>query len=124
VLHTLFYANEVRADEEYTADSKLVNPKELDLAKLVVGALATKFDPTNLRDAFEERLREFIRERADTGMAAYEHVETAKPPPVVDILEALRKSLEMARKPPQREEAAKASKAIRTPAKRARRSHS
>ena len=122
VLHTLFYSNEVRSDEEYTADSKLVNAKELDLAKVLVGALTAKFEPTNLKDAFEERLREFIRKRADTAVAAYERGETTKRAPVVDIMEALRKSLEMARKPPKREEIAKPAKASPTPSKRVRRS--
>lgn len=122
VLHTLFYANEVRSDEEYTADSNLVSPKELDLAKLLVGALKAKFDPANLKDAFEERLREFIQKRADTATAAYEQRDTTRRAPVVDIMEALRKSLEMVRKPPKREEAAKSSKTTRAQTKRARRS--
>ena len=87
-----------------------------------MGTLAAKFDPTNLKDAFEERLREFIQKRADTAIAAYESGETTKRAPVVDIMAALRKSLEMARKPPKQEEPAKTSKANRTQTKRARRS--
>lgn len=115
VLHTLFYANEVRSEEEPTVDSSVLSPKELDLAKHLVEALAAKFDPKYLKDAFEERLREFIQQRADTAIAAYERGQPATRAPVVDIMDALRKSLEMARKPPKRE-------ASRTQTKRARRS--
>lgn len=99
VAHTLFYANEVRADEEPAADDGLVNPKELELAKLFVRALAAHFDPAKLKDAFQERLRALIQSRTETA-AAPRPRERA---PIVDIMEALRKSLEMARKPPARE---------------------
>lgn len=64
ILHTLFYANEVRADEEYAADTALVSAKELDLAKLFVRALAAKFEPAKLKDTFEERLHALIHTRA------------------------------------------------------------
>src|ERR1700726_4745460 len=40
VLHTLFYANEVRAEEEPQSDPGLVAAKELELAKLFVRAFA------------------------------------------------------------------------------------
>ena len=99
-----------------------MNPKELDLAKLLVGTLEAKFDPKELKDVFEERLRELIQKRADTAIAAYESGAITKRAPVVDIMAALRKSLEMERKPPKREEIGKSSKTIRTQTKRARRS--
>jgi len=103
ILHTLFYENEVRANEEYQTDRGLASAKELDLAKMVIRALAAPFDASKLKDQFEERLRELIQSRADTAVSAYEHGEAAKPTPVVDIMEALRKSLEMVRKPPKTE---------------------
>lgn len=101
IAHTLFYANEVRPDEEPAADDGLVNRKELELAKLFVRALAAKFDPAKLKDAFQERLRALIQSRTETTVAA----RPSERAPVVDIMEALRKSLEMARKPPARERA-------------------
>lgn len=104
VLHTLFYGNEVRQEEEYTSDTALVTAKELELAKIFVRALAAKFEPARLKDAFEERLQELIRARAGSAVPAYQRGEVAKPAPVVDIMEALRKSLEMVRKPPKTEQ--------------------
>src|SRR5262249_11161927 len=73
LLHTLFYANEVRADEEQKADPELVTPKELELAKLFVRALAARFEPEKLKDTFEERLQELIRKRSETAISAYKH---------------------------------------------------
>jgi len=105
ILHTLFYENEVRANEEYQTDPALVASKELELAKMVIRALAAPFDSSKLKDTYEERLRQLIDTRADAAVSAYEHGEVAKRPPVVDIMEALRKSLEMLRKPPKSEKA-------------------
>ena len=116
ILHTLFYANEVRADEEHAADQGLVNPKELELAELFVGALAAKFEPTKLKDTFEERLRELIQKRASTAVEPAS--ETTKHKPMVDIMEALRKSLELTRKPPQSEGNVRDSAAAKASGKR------
>ena len=104
ILHTLFFANEVRADEEFRADGE-VSAKELDLAKRFVEALAAPFDASKLKDAFREKLMELIQARAGQAVGAYEEGRaTQVQAPVVDIMEALKKSLEMARKPPKREQ--------------------
>jgi DNA end-binding protein Ku len=106
IVHTLFNQNEVRAHEEHRIDPALVTPKALDLAKLFVNTLAAKFDPSKLKDSFEERLRGLIDEKAKYAVVPSGHAEEPQRAPVVDILEALRKSLELARKPAQRETAA------------------
>ncbi len=103
ILHTLFYENEVRAAEEYGADATLLNARELDLAKTFVRALAAPFSPAKLKDEFEERLRALIDQRAETAVETYQHGGPPPKAPVIDIMEALRKSIEMAKKPPHRE---------------------
>jgi DNA end-binding protein Ku len=100
IVHSLFYQNEVRAGEEYRTDVSLVSAKELELAQTFVTAFAAPFDPSKLKDALEEQLRKLIDARSDTAIDAYEHGEVTSRAPVIDIMEALRKSLEMARKPP------------------------
>jgi DNA end-binding protein Ku len=98
-LHTLYYANEVRSNEEYSSDPQVVAAKELELAKVLVQALAAKFEPEKLKDTFEERLRELIDSRAQVGLASEQpRMEPARAK-AVDLMEALRKSLEAARKP-------------------------
>jgi DNA end-binding protein Ku len=103
IIHALFYENEVRADEEYKTDSTLVSAKELELAKMVIRAMAVPFEANKSKDTFEERLRQLIDSRADMAASIHEHGEVGKRAPVIDIMEALRKSLEMARKPPKSE---------------------
>jgi DNA end-binding protein Ku len=97
VLHTIFYANEV-GRATYRADSDRANAKELELAKMLVGALEAKFEPEKWKDRYEERLKALIESRAPVASArAPEH--TPRQVPAADIMEALRKSLERARKP-------------------------
>jgi DNA end-binding protein Ku len=97
ILHTLFYANEVRADEAWRADAA-VNEKELGLAAMLVESMAAPFDASKLKDTFEERLRVLIEARAPTP-AAHAALPREAPAPAIDIMEALRKSIAAARKP-------------------------
>ena len=118
ILRTLFYEKEVRADEEYQTEPTLVNPKELELAKMLIRALAAPFDASKLKDSFEERLRGLIQSRSDTALAAQSQGSARQRAPVVDILEALRKSFEKARKPPKSEKTVLAG--AKAPKRRAR----
>jgi DNA end-binding protein Ku len=105
ILHTLFYPNEVRSSEEFRTDPSLVSAKELDLAGQFVGMLAETFDPSKLQDPFEERLRQLIESRTPVSGPAAPEAGTPRRTPVIDIAEALRKSLEMVRKPAKSETA-------------------
>jgi DNA end-binding protein Ku len=120
ILHTLFYENEVRTEEEYSTDAGLVNPKELDVAQMLIRAMASPFDPSKLHDTYSERLRALIDSRVYQAMVGDKR-EVASRAPVVDILEALRKSLAIARKPPKSEKAEQQGKA-KIPKKRRARS--
>jgi len=109
VLHSMFYANEV-GRASYRVEGEAPNAKELALAKMLVTALEAPFEPEKWRDTYEDRLKALIESRTPVGSTS---TPSAAPhqAPVADIMEALRKSLEMARKPVAREE---------TPAKPAR----
>jgi DNA end-binding protein Ku len=67
VLHTLFYANEVRVNEEAPADLGLVDRKELELAKMLINARRGTFDAAKLKDKFKERVLELVGERSRTA---------------------------------------------------------
>jgi len=99
ILHTLFYAKEVRAEGEYSADPALVGAKERQLAVTLVEALAAPFYASKLKSAQEERLRELIESRAPKAVAGAGAEPRRAATPPVDIMEALRKSLAAARKP-------------------------
>ena len=103
MLHTLFFANEVRVQEESPADLGLVDDKELELAKMLVNAQRGTFDATKLKDKFKERVLEVIANRAQAAVPGGAPGQQRKGAPVVDIMDALRKSLEATRKPAQSE---------------------
>lgn len=99
ILHTMFYSTEIRGEDEYRTDTANVSKKEMDLALLLVNNLAAPFEPSKYRDAYREKLEDLIQQK----LAGEQIVEApaAPAPPVVNILEALQKSLaSTSRKPP------------------------
>ena len=107
--HTLFYEDEVKRENEYHAEAKLIGGKEMDLAVKLVEALAAEFEPARFKDAYRERLREAISSKIDRG-AVTEAPAEEPARPVVDIMAALQESLTRARKPVAREDQAPAAK--------------
>ena len=95
----MFYATEVRAEEEYKADTTLVKDKELKLADTFVQSLTETFDPTKYRDTYKEKLEALIASKV-AGKAISPAAPARKMAPVVDIMEALQASLSRLRKPP------------------------
>ena len=102
VLHSMFYANEV-SSPAYSIAADPADPRQLELAKKLVGALESHFDPEKWKDRYEESLKVLIDSRTPLPSAQAAETAPAKTP-VVDILEALKKSLAMARKPVASEE--------------------
>lgn len=91
ITHTMFYADEVRSIQEFRTDVSLVTPKEMNLAKMLIETLAEPFDPAKFKDTYRERLRELIESKFVARSVAPE--ETRSSTKVVDIMEALEKSL-------------------------------
>lgn len=110
--HTMFYTSEVRADEEYHADTKMVAQRELDLAETLIRSLAASFEPAKYRDAYRERLESIIAKKVE-GQPVTPLDLPQRPAPVVDIAEALQKSLANLKKPAA-SQPARAKKASRT----------
>jgi DNA end-binding protein Ku len=92
IAHTMFSSSEVRADEEYTADTRTVRQKELDLAQTLIHSLTASFEPEKYRDTHREKLESII-----AGRVAGQPVATPEKPSstssMLDITEALQKSL-------------------------------
>ena len=57
LLHTLFYADEVRARDEFRTEVEWVAPREVELAGLLVEALAARFEPGKYKDTYRENLQ-------------------------------------------------------------------
>jgi DNA end-binding protein Ku len=117
ILHTLFFEDEIRRDDEYRTDTSGVNPKELDLAVRLIESLASPFEPSKYKDTYREKLQELIQAKM-AGEETHE-APAPKPAPVIDILQALQRSLEMAeRKPAASEKGASSSGPVRRGARK------
>ena len=94
-LHTIYYANEVRAIPEYGQTKNTeVKAQEIQLAEQLVKSLAAPFDPEKYEDAYQKRLSEMIETKRE-GKAVKE-TKTKKLAPVIDLMAALQKSLNQA----------------------------
>lgn len=101
--HTMFYVDEIRFANEFRTNVEAVGPKELELARTFLEAIEGPFAPEEFKDVYREELQAMIaKKRSEAGVAPAVHAPAA-PAPVVDILEALKKSIAMARKPPAQE---------------------
>src|SRR5438067_168194 len=97
IAHTMYYADEIRNNEEFRTDTALVTTKERDLAVTLIEAMAGPFQPEKFKDSYREKLQELIAAKIEGREIAAE--APVKAAPVVDIMEALQKSLAMRRKP-------------------------
>ena len=91
-LHTMYYQNEIAAVEGYgtTNDVKL-KPEEIKLADQLVESLSAAFKPEAYKDEFQSRLNELIEAKLKgKTLPAAPKVGKA---PVIDMMEALKKSL-------------------------------
>src|SRR5215831_18412370 len=97
LLHTMFFSHEIRKVDEFRTDLSLVKEKELPLAMNLIEALTAAFEPDKYKDDYRENLLKMI-EAKKQGEAI---VATPEPhrEKVVDIMEALKASLAMAKKP-------------------------
>jgi DNA end-binding protein Ku len=95
-LHTMYYQNEMASVEGYGKkyDIKL-RPEEVKLADQLVESLTAPFKPEQYRDEFQAHLNELIEAKLKGGTIA----ATPKPAraPVIDMMQALKKSLEAGR---------------------------
>ena len=98
ILHTMYYADEVRKIEEFRTDTTLIKDKELDLARTLIESLAAPFEPEKYKDAYRENLMTLIKAKVE-GRELVEAPTAEKLAPVVDIMEALKMSLAQAKKP-------------------------
>jgi DNA end-binding protein Ku len=96
-LQTLFYAEDVRsrAEIEEAVDETDVKGPELELARQVIASLVGEWDP----DEFENEHRRDLRTMLEAKLAGEEitHPEPVPETPVVDLMEALRRSVAEAR---------------------------
>jgi DNA end-binding protein Ku len=97
-LETLFVAEDVRsqAEIEEAVGETTVKKPELDLARQVIDSLVAEFDPDELQSTYRRDLRALLESKLEgQPIAKPEEVPLA---PVIDLMEALRASVEQASK--------------------------
>jgi DNA end-binding protein Ku len=133
VLHTMRWPDEIRRpDFGFLEEDVSVRPQELKMAEALIGSMTGEFDPTEFTDDFREALTALIEAKQSGGEVQQvpEVVDTGAA--VVDLMSALRRSVERARggsaaaddvpaasAPAKRAAAKKATPAKKAPAKKA-----
>ncbi len=93
VLHTLYFPAEVREIAEYgkTETMNLQKP-EMDLAEQFIRQLTAKFEPEQYKDEYQQRVLDLI-ETKRAGQVVAGQPPKPKLAPVIDLMEALKKSI-------------------------------
>jgi DNA end-binding protein Ku len=120
VLHTLYYPEEIRAVAEYDNQPEVeVQKAEVELAEQFMKQLTSAFHPESFKDEYESRVEQLIESKQGQAAAPGKQAKR-KLAPVIDLMDALRKSMGQvpeakevasAKKPPQRATAQRKRKA-------------
>jgi DNA end-binding protein Ku len=97
VLETMYYADEVRQPEKVDGKARLQKP-EVEMAKSLVENLSESFKPEKYDDTYRKELLDLLRAKAK-GKPLPE-LEAEEEGEVVDLLAALRESVERTQKKP------------------------
>ena len=106
LMHTMLWPDELR-DGSFAAppDSVTVSDAEVTMAQSFIDALSGDFAPEDFTDSYREALEALVQSKAE-GVPLTEETEAPKEAEVVDLVSALRASVEAAKK--RREAAAEA----------------
>src|SRR6202171_655530 len=92
MLHTMYYAEEVRKVEGFGPPDVELKEAEVKVAHQLIEALADEWDPEKYKDSFQENLKKLIETKLEGGeVTAVE--KPKKLAPVIDLMAALKQSL-------------------------------
>ncbi len=95
LISTMFYADDIRELQKQYAKPE-VSEAELNMAKVLINSMDTPFDPSKYKDEYQTKLRELIEQKiSGNTIVAAEPEKTGK---FVDLMEALKASVENAKK--------------------------
>lgn len=92
IVKTLFYQDEITAMPKTVPKMKL-DENELNMAKMLIENMTKPFDASDFHDEYQERLRAAITKKIQGQEIVA--VDTNGPSNVIDLMEALQKSLEL-----------------------------
>ncbi len=94
IVKTLFYHDEIAAMPKAVPKMKL-DENELNMAKMLIENMTKPFKAEEFRDEYQVRLREAIMKKIQGQEVVA--VESSGPSNVIDLMEALQKSLELSK---------------------------
>jgi DNA end-binding protein Ku len=92
VLHTLYYPDELHKTNKSETPKAKYSAKELELAKSLINHLTAPFKPNEFQDTYRENVERLIKQK-QKGQKITTVTEPRKAP-VIDLMEALKRSLE------------------------------
>jgi DNA end-binding protein Ku len=93
ILHTLYFPAEVREIAEYGKTENMILQKpEMDLAEQFIQQLTAKFEPEQYKDEYAQRVLDLV-ETKRAGQVIAGQAPKPKLAPVIDLMEALKKSI-------------------------------
>ena len=98
LMNTLNWPDEIRSTEGLKGleDDVKINPKELEMAKALIESLADDFNPERYKDEYREAVMKVVKAKMEGEVI--EAPEAPQPAKVMDLMEALRQSVEQAKK--------------------------
>jgi len=95
-MDTLFYANEIRSTKGIAVDGAGVSPKEIQMAISLIENLSDTFDPERYHDEYQAALKKLIGAKVEGAPLPAAPSERGEK--IVDLMEALRASVEATKK--------------------------
>jgi DNA end-binding protein Ku len=98
VLHTMRWPDEIRRPDFAFLDEDItVRPQELKMAEALIGSMTGEFDPTEFSDDYREALTALLEAKQSGGEVQQVPEAPDSGAAVVDLMSALRRSVERAR---------------------------
>lgn len=98
VLETMYWPDEIREPEFEVLDKSVeIRKQELETAKTLVENLSSSFNPGEFEDEYRARLEEAVQQKIE-GQEIAIPTAAEEPQPVVDLMEALKASVEQTKK--------------------------
>lgn len=91
LLHTLYYPDELHSSNKSSAHAAKFTAKELQLAKSLISHLSAAFEPEKFEDTYRANVQRLIKEKSKGKKIT--SIEQPRKAPVIDLMEALKRSL-------------------------------
>jgi DNA end-binding protein Ku len=98
VLHTMRWPDEIRRPDFGFLDEEIsVRPQELTMAEALIGSMTGEFDPTEFTDDYRQAMTALLEAKQSGGQVQQVPDAVDEGAAVVDLMSALRRSVERAR---------------------------